>query len=93
MTLTPGFPRRTMFVMKINPAIYEWTATGLSLVGAAINIQHSRWGFFLWILAAVFWITWGCVRNPGKVAWGLVVSQICFVALNIYGFIQWSKPS
>ena len=67
----------------------QWMATGLSLIGAVINIFKSIWGFIIWILAAVFWVWWAASSSP--IAVGFIITQMAFVSLNIYGIIRWSK--
>ena len=69
--------------------IIEWFATTLSISGAIVNIRKSRWGFAIWTVASVVWIAWGLMGNP--IAWGLCLSQLVFLGLNLWGFVAWSK--
>ena len=71
------------------PQIVEWTATLLSMIGAVLNISRNRWGFVVWAVASVVWITWGMMCSP--IAWGLCLSQLAFLGLNTWGFLAWSR--
>jgi len=68
----------------------QWLATALSFIGAAINIKRSRWGFMVWNVAAIIWIWWALLSSP--IPAGLIVTQALFMCLNVYGFIEWSRP-
>ena len=69
--------------------ILEWLATVLSIGGAVINIRQSRWGFAIWAVASIVWIAWGLLGSP--IAWGLCLSQLVFLGLNLWGFRAWSR--
>ncbi len=70
-------------------SLLQWLATALSAIGAVINIRRNRWGFPVWIVAAFCWIGFGLLQRP--TAWGLILTQMMFIGLNIWGFIGWGK--
>lgn len=67
----------------------QWVATALSMVGAVLNIRRLWFGFLLWILAALFWILWAASMDP--ISWALIVTQLMFVGLNVYGIVAWTR--
>ena len=61
----------------------------LSLVGAILNIQKNANGFLVWFFSCVVWISWSAGVQP--IPWFLILTQVLFAVLNVYGFITWSK--
>lgn len=61
----------------------------LSLVGAVLNILKDANGFLVWTFSCVVWIAWAATIAP--VPLFLVLTQVLFLVLNIFGFITWSK--
>ena len=65
--------------------LVEWTATFFSVVGAVLNAQLNIWGFYLFIAGNVFWTAFAIKHKH----WGLLLTQILFFVLNIYGIYVW----
>lgn len=66
----------------------QWPAMAVTVAAAwyvASNRKSKRnWGFWLFLISNVLWITWGLYSN----APALVTLQICLAALNIRGAIK-----
>ena len=67
--------------------LFEWTATGLSIMGALFNAFQQIEGFYIWCTGNIIWIVLGIKRKM----WGLMVTFIIFTIINILGIIYWSK--
>lgn len=65
--------------------IIEWGATTLSVLGAIVNANKSISGFYIWSVANILWIWFGVKYRH----WGLVVMNIVFFCINIFGIISW----
>ena len=80
----PG--HRTYTIQKdIRHHLVEWTATFFSVVGAILNAQLNIWGFYIFIAGNVFWVAFSIKHKH----WGLLLTQILFFVLNVYGIYVW----
>ena len=67
--------------------IIEWTATILSIIGAVLNAQLNIYGFYFFSIANLFWMSFSVKHKH----YGLLVMNIVFLALNIYGIFIWAQ--
>ncbi len=67
--------------------IIEWAATVASIVGAVMNAQLNIWGFYVFMLGNCFWISFSIKHRH----WGLLVTQLLFFVLNVYGVYVWAR--
>ncbi len=65
--------------------IVEWSATLLSLIGAVVNANKGISGFYIWSVANLLWISFAIKHKH----WGLLVMNIVFLCINIFGIINW----
>lgn len=69
--------------------LMEWGATALSIGGAVLNANQLIQGFYLWTIANILWILFGIKFKH----WGLVIMNIVFLCINIFGvFTWWRSP-
>jgi hypothetical protein len=63
----------------------QWPAMFLTLLAswfvASRSEQRRRWGFWIYLLSNVAWVSWGVPAG----AWALVLLQFCLAAMNIRG--------
>ena len=63
----------------------QWPAMLLTLLAAWFVASRSerrrRWGFWIYLLSNVAWVSWGVPAG----AWGVVVLQFCLAAMNVRG--------
>jgi nicotinamide riboside transporter PnuC len=64
-----------------------YVATALQLFGVYLNTKHKIICWTIWTISNVIWITYGILAGTMPV----IVINICFAALNVYGFTQWRK--
>lgn len=67
--------------------VIEWCASLMSVIGAVMNAQLNIWGFGVFILGNVLWMSFS-VRHRH---WGLFSTQIVFLVLNFYGIWIWMQ--
>lgn len=67
--------------------VVEWLATAMSIWGAILNAQLNIWGFYVFMVGNVFWVSFSIKHKH----WGLLMTQIVFFALNIYGVYIWAS--
>jgi len=67
--------------------VIEWAATTLSVVGALLNAKLNIFGFYLFIIANLLWMSFSWKHKH----WGLLVMNLIFLALNIYGIYTWTS--
>ena len=60
----------------------------LSLVGNILVNYKKKLGFIIWISSNVFWII---VNFMGEMNYPQVIMYIVYAALNVQGYINWSK--
>lgn len=65
--------------------IVEWSAAVLSVIGAILNASKLIGGFYIWGIANILWI-WFSFKYKH---YGLLVMNLIFLAINIYGIINW----
>jgi len=58
-----------------------------AIVGALFNIFKKKWCWLFWLVANVFFI-WIYILSGLHVS---IVLQFVYIAMNIYGWIKWSK--
>lgn len=65
--------------------IIQWPAMAVTVVAsylvASLSDRKRKWGFWLFLLSNVLWVTWGWHDE----AWALVTLQVCLAAMNIRG--------
>lgn len=66
----------------------QWPAMAVTIAAAwlvgARGPRKRSWGFWLFLLSNVLWITWGWhVR-----AWALIVLQVALALLNVRGAVK-----
>jgi hypothetical protein len=73
-----------MFVLDV----IQWPAMVVTVIAAWLVASQRKlkrnWGFWLFLLSNVLWITWGL----GAGAYALIVLQICLGFLNIRGTMK-----
>lgn len=67
--------------------IIEWTATAVSITGAFAVALKRGWGFVLFAVSNLLWISWGLMVP----AHGLVVTQAVFLVSSILGMVVWAR--
>ncbi len=70
---------------KLRHHVVEWSATTLSVLGAVINANKGISGFYIWSVANILWMYFGWKFKH----WGLVVMNLIFLCINIYGIVSW----
>lgn len=70
---------------KLRHHIVEWLATALSVTGAIVNANKEVGGFYIWSVANLLWMYFGWKFKH----WGLVIMNLIFLGINIYGVITW----
>jgi hypothetical protein len=70
----------------------QWPAMVVTVVAAWMVASQTKarrtWGFWLFLLSNVLWITWGL----GSRAYALIVLQVCLAFLNIRGTVKNRSP-
>jgi len=81
-------PEPSALNKDLKPKILEWLGCITGVAGAfllALNNEWSGWGFVVFLISNVFWITYGIItRTPG-----LITMQVVFTATSILGIYQW----
>ena len=67
--------------------VVEWLATVLSLVGASMIAYQIKNGFYVWILANIFWISFSWKHKH----YGLLFLSTSYLVINIIGLINWNS--
>ncbi|MEK6824370.1 MAG: nicotinamide mononucleotide transporter [Nanoarchaeota archaeon] len=67
--------------------VIEWAAMAMSVIGAVMNAQLNVWGFYVFMLGNILWISFSMKHRH----WGLFVTQVMFFALNVYGIWIWMQ--
>ena len=78
--------------MLANESLFEyitWCFTLISLTGAYLNVQRNRWGFFLWIIANGFWMSWNFAIGQ----YALSFQFLAFLGLAVQGFLSWKEET
>lgn len=68
--------------------ILEWTATILSIAGAtllAFKNRYSGWGFVLFLISNVLWISFAILINKN----GFFTTQVAFTCTSLIGIYNW----
>lgn len=65
----------------------EWLWSIFSISGAILNARHNKWGFILWIVSNIGWITTNIVYE----LWAQIPVWVAFTVTSVYGFIHWSR--
>ncbi|MBM3230043.1 nicotinamide mononucleotide transporter [Candidatus Pacearchaeota archaeon] len=65
--------------------VVEWSATFLSVLGSIVNANKLISGFYIWSVANILWITFAIKHKH----WGLLVMNVIFFGINIYGVFSW----
>ena len=68
---------------------YEWSASLLSILGALLVSFKIKWAFPVFLLSNVFWILFALKIG----AYGLIFSQIAFVAISLNGIRIWFRKN
>ena len=64
----------------------EWGASILSIGGAILNANKIIGGFYFWSVANILWMIFGVKYKH----WGLVLMNLVFLVINIFGISNWS---
>lgn len=74
-----------------NPVECLGTVTGVSgALMLAIKSRFSAWAWLIWIVSNAAWTYYAFSLSP--VAYGLIVQQVVFGAINIIGAWNWMRP-
>ena len=65
--------------------VIEWAATAFGAIGAILNAQLNIFGFYLFIVGDILWMSFAYKHRH----WGLFVLNIVYLILNIYGISVW----
>ena len=68
--------------------MFEWTLTGLSILGTFYNIQKKVAGWVIWTISNIGWVI--NFSRKGMVAEATLFSV--YLVLSIYGIFKWMKP-
>ena len=68
--------------------MFEWTLTGLSILGTLYNIQKKVAGWVIWTISNLGWVI--NFTRKGMVAEATLFSV--YLVLSIYGIFKWMKP-
>lgn len=60
----------------------------LSLAGNILVNYKKRYGFVVWIASNISWIV---VNLVGYTNWPQIIMYVVYAALNVQGFILWSR--
>ena len=64
-----------------------WVLSGLTILGAILNIRKNKWGFIAWIVSNVGWV----YLNLTIGLYEQIPVWVVLTVLSIIGFTQWSK--
>lgn len=64
-----------------------WLLTVLSIIGVILNIRKKRSGFVFWIITNGIWATYNFYKDIPEQG----VLFVVYLALAIYGFIDWGR--
>ena len=65
----------------------SYCLSGVSILGAALNANGKRVGFYVWLVANGGWIIWCvCLKLYGQIPMWVAYSGIC-----VFGLIQWKR--
>ena len=68
--------------------LLQWPAMLVTVVAAwyiaSTHKSKRNWGFWLFLVSNVLWVTWGLYSS----ALALVILQVCLAALNIRGAMK-----
>ena len=68
--------------------VIEWSGSIFGILGAfmlALNNEYSGWGFVMFLLSNVFWITYGIKTKM----YSMLSMQAIFTMSSILGVINW----
>lgn len=68
--------------------LFEWLGSLTGIGGAtflALNMPWSGWGFVLFLVSNVFWITFAISRKY----MGLLMMQLVFTLTSVIGIYRW----
>lgn len=67
--------------------IFPWLMTAVALVGAYLNSQADKRGFYFWLVSN----TGFCLYNASIGEWAMSVLFACYLAITINGIRTWNK--
>ena len=79
------FYRRYTIEKSLRHHIVEWVATAFSLIGAVLNSLLNIYGFYLFIVGNIFWMSFAWKHRH----YGLMFLNFVFLILNLYGIYVW----
>jgi hypothetical protein len=65
-----------------------WILSGMSIIGAVLNVLYLPICFVIWTVASLAWI-WYNVRMG---TWAQVPMWVVFTATNVWGYYMWTRP-
>jgi len=67
--------------------LMEWGATAFGIAGAILNSQLNIYGFYLFCVGNILWMLFSWKYKH----YGLLMLNMVFFILNIYGIIVWNQ--
>ena len=67
--------------------IFTWILTSVTILGTYLNSRQNKYGFLIWGICNMLWLTVDFTR--GIYAQAALYSV--FIGFNIYGWMQWKK--
>lgn len=81
------FSTRHVIEKSLQHHVIEWFAAACSIVGAVLNAQLNIYGFYIFAVGNVLWISFSLKHRH----WGLLATQVLFFVLNVYGVLIWMR--
>ena len=65
-----------------------WILSGMSIIGAILNVFYLPVCFIIWTIASLAWIWY----NVKMRTWAQVPMWVVFTATNVWGYYMWTRP-
>lgn len=65
--------------------IFTWTLTAVTIIGTYLNAKQNQYGFIVWGLCNVLWLSVDFTRG----IYAQAALYVVFIGFNIYGWYQW----
>lgn len=67
--------------------IFTWCLTATTIYGTLLNSRQNKYGFLVWGLCNLMWLTIDFSRG----IYAQAALYMVFIGFNVYGWMQWGK--
>ncbi|MFL6468374.1 MAG: hypothetical protein ACJ72Z_10500 [Pyrinomonadaceae bacterium] len=65
----------------------DWFATACGLMAVALLSNKNKFGFLIFMMASLSWITFGLIVG----SWAVVTGSSIFFVMHFRGFLKWRR--